>query len=331
MPDLLGDARQGPTVKREKALMRPADARQTSRQRVVRAGYRAVRRAADRFGVQLVRKRFTSPIPVVDELPPDLWEQRSELAGLRFDVEVQLRFIEEHLARYASEFDPPVERPREPDRYFLRNDFYTPPDAQILYAQLRAFRPRQVIELGSGFSSMVIAEAASRNAAAGTPLSHVVVDPYPSAALSHEFMRSRDVVVEKVERLDLSMFESLDDRDVLVVDTSHAVRLGGDVIFVVLDVLPRLKAGVVVHFHDVFLPWHYPRAWYEREEWYWAEQYLLQAFLAFNDQFEVLLGAQLVARERRERLEELLPLATHATSIGQFQSLWLRRRGGSQP
>jgi hypothetical protein len=99
--------------------------------------------------------------------------------------------------------------------------------------------------------------------------------------------------------------------------------LASDVNFLVLDVLPELAPGVIVHFHDIFLPWEYPRVWFEQMQYYWAEQYLLQAFLAFNDSFEVLIPAQAVAREHRERLTAVIPSASPQTSPGAF---WLVRR-----
>ena len=99
--------------------------------------------------------------------------------------------------------------------------------------------------------------------------------------------------------LPLELFSELGAGDILFVDTTHVVRLAGDVNFVVLDVLPRLQEGVIVHFHDIFLPWEYPRPWLTEMGYYWTEQYLLQAFLAYNREFEVL-----VRRGRDEEVEE---------------------------
>jgi len=88
-------------------------------------------------------------------------------------------------------------------------------------------------------------------------------------------------------------------------------------------VLPQLAPGVLVHFHDIFLPYEYPRVWFEEMEYYWAEQYLLQAFLAYNTEWEVVVPAQAIAREHPERLARVVPSFDERVSPG---SLWLRRR-----
>jgi hypothetical protein len=91
-----------------------------------------------------------------------------------------------------------------------------------------------------------------------------------------------------VQELHYSWFNSLRENDVLFIDSTHMVKIGGDVVYLYLEVLPRLNSGVLVHTHDIFLPLEYPRDWVLKNHWFWSEQYLLQAFLAFNDQFEVL-------------------------------------------
>jgi hypothetical protein len=118
------------------------------------------------------------------------------------------------------------------------------------------------------------------------------------------------------------MFDALRADDVLFVDSTHTVKLGSDVNFVILEVLPRLHAGVLVHFHDIFLPWEYPRSWFTEMQYFWAEQYLLQAFLAFNAEFEVMIPGQAVAREYPERLCRVIPSFAEGASPG---SMWLRR------
>lgn len=284
--------------------------------------YRRLRRLADRLGLQVLRKRYTSPVPILEELRPEVWETPSELRGVRFDAEAQFAFLEA-LGSGLDEFAPPLDDPGE--GYFARNDFFQAVDAQVLFAVLRRFRPRRVIELGSGFSTMVIATAGERNAVDGAPFSHTVVDPFPFPGLSQTFWGERELVPAKVEDVGLEVFSQLSAGDVLFVDTSHAVRIGGDVNFVVLDVLPTLADGVLVHFHDVYLPWQYPRAWMEEHEWYWTEQYLLQAFLAFNPTYEVLLSSQLLARVDRTRLARAASLAHQVDDLEKYQSLWLRR------
>jgi hypothetical protein len=121
----------------------------------------------------------------------------------------------------------------------------------------------------------------------------------------------------------LEEFAALDAGDVLFVDTTHTVKTGGDVNYLVLEALPALSPGVLVHFHDIFLPWEYPRLWLEKEL-YWAEQYLLQAFLAFNPRFEVLFAAHHLSRAAPDRLARTVPSFRPGKWPGAF---WLRVTG----
>jgi hypothetical protein len=90
----------------------------------------------------------------------------------------------------------------------------------------------------------------------------------------------------------------------------------------VLEVLPRLKPGVLIHFHDIFLPWEYPESWIKEKKLFWNEQYLVLAFLIFNDTFEVLLAHYYLSREYLGHLRRAFPWAP---SVG-GGSLWLQRR-----
>lgn len=284
---------------------------------------RALRPLARRAGIDLVVGDFYSPVPHVDALPPALWARRSALAGLDFDPAAQLRFLERELASHVAEFDPPLEPTGTPGEFHLRNETYGSVDAEVLYAMVRRQRPRRIVELGSGASSLVIATAARRNAAEGSRPAYVTYDPYPRADLERSLRGATDLRPVSATDVPLADFEALEDGDVLFVDTTHTVKVGGDVNYIVLDVLPALRPGVVVHFHDIFLPFEYPREWVAEHGYYWAEQYLLQAFLAYNDRFEVLFSARAVAREYPAELARVV------RSFGPRNrptSFWLRRR-----
>lgn len=193
---------------------------------------------------------------------------------------------------------------------------------------VRARKPRRVLELGSGYTTLLIGMAARRNAEEGSPTEHLAYDPFPRpqviGASPPPPTRLEPVGATEVP---LEAFAELAAGDFLFVDTTHTVKLGSDVNYVVLDVLPALAPGVVVHFHDVFLPWEYPRVWLEERGYYWSEQYLLQAFLAFNDEFEVLLPAHAAAREHPERLAAAVPGFSPAPGRPIAPAaFWIRRR-----
>jgi predicted O-methyltransferase YrrM len=272
----------------------------------------------------VVPRNYYSPIPNLELLPEDAWERRSGLGGVDLRVDAAIDLIEGQLAEFVAELEVPATGPVGPGEFFLANENYESVDAELLYAILRARKPRQVLELGSGFTTLLIGEAARRNAADGFETEHVSCDPFPRAQIVGE-APPPPTRFERQSATDvpLETFARLQAGDVLFVDTTHTVKLGSDVNYIVLDVLPTLAPGVIVHFHDVFLPWEYPREWFETMQYYWAEQYLLQAFLAFNHDFEVLIPAAAVAREYPERLAAVVPSFAPGKRPG---AIWLIRR-----
>lgn len=272
----------------------------------------------------IVPRTYYSPVPDLALLPADIWERRSLLGGVDLRVDVALESVERDLAPFVAELDVPRDGPLPPGEFFLRNQNYESVDAELLYAMVRARRPRRVLELGSGYTTLLIGAACRRNAADGVTTEHVAYDPYPRGHIVGE-APPPPTRFEPISATDvpLDAFRALEAGDILFVDTTHTVKLGSDVNYLVLDVLPVLAPGVVVHFHDIFLPFEYPRQWFETMQYFWAEQYLLQAFLAFNDAFEVLLPAHALAREHPERLAAVVPSFGPGVSPG---ALWLIRR-----
>lgn len=222
-----------------------------------------------------------------------------------FDTGAQLRFVEEELAIHIQEFRPPREPSRDRREFFLENGLFQGGDADLLYAIVRHYRPRRIIELGAGFSTLVSAAACRVNRAEGHNTELISYDPYatPPVGGIDGLAELRPVAAEAVP---LTEFGALASGDVLFIDSSHTVRVGGDVSFLLLDVVPRLAPGVLVHVHDVFLPWEYPRDWVANG-WYWAEQHLLHALLIGNSGLEVLVGAHAVWRDHGPRLQQLIP------------------------
>jgi predicted O-methyltransferase YrrM len=287
---------------------------------------RVLKAAVGALGFDLVKRHFYSPVPDFAGLDDAYWERESELTGLDFDLDAQLGFIERDLAPHIAEFQPPRDPQPEPG-FYLDNGTYGPVDADLLYGIVRHNKPKRVIEIGSGFSSLVIGEALEKNRAEGAEGRYEIIDPYPASA-SYEMggeealRRVSDLRVESILDVPAAEFDAMEAGDVLFVDATHTVKVGSDVNRMILDVVPRLAPGVTVHFHDVFLPREYPRDWVEGSEWYWAEQYLLQAFLAFNDSFEILAAANALSRDRPEKLKELIP---SSGSGDPPLAMWIRR------
>lgn len=284
--------------------------------------FRAVRAGADRIGLQVVPKSYYSPIPDLRALPPGTWERRSPLRGIEWDLDAQLAWIERELAEAMREFAPPEHATGRPGEYTLANETYGRVGADLLHGVVRGLRPRRIVELGCGQSTLIMAAAAARNHADGVETELRTFDPFPSVAYPG---LPGLAALESVPAQDIpaGVFASLEAGDLVFVDTTHAVKVGSDVNHIVLEILPTLAPGVLVHVHDIFLPYEYPRRLAEESGVHRAEQYLLQAFLACNDDFEVLAGAYALCRDRPEAMAELAPTWRPGAVASAF---WMRRR-----
>jgi len=275
--------------------------------------------------VRLRRRRarlqpYYRPEPDLASLPGDWWERKHPMPGVEMDLDEQLRLAEGPLAPYISEFAPPRLPTGRSGEYHTDNGSFESVDGEVAYAFVRHLRPGRIIELGSGSSTLALAAAAAANARDGVPTRLETFDPYPGDRVPDGLAGLSVLQTRPAQDISPAEFESLGEGDLLFVDTSHVVRTGGEVNFVVLEVLPLLQRGVVVHFHDVFLPYEYHRAWLETGRFF-TEQYLLQAFLSMNPEYEVLFAAHALLRERRARLARLVPsLESHQPS-----SFWIRR------
>jgi len=232
----------------------------------------------------------------------------------------QLELLRKDFPRFRNEYEQlPTTSSGKESRFYVNNTFYGGVDGLVAYCMVRHFQPRLVIEVGSGFSSLVLGQAAQKNKSPGL----ICIEPFPRKFLREGFPGLRSLIEKKVQDIELEFFLQLESGDVLFIDSSHTVKIGSDVNYLFLEVLPRLQPGVIVHVHDIFLPLEYPRDWVMDE---WTEQYLLQAFLIFNSEFEVLMGNSYLAYHQIEHLKATFP-SLPSWGGGSF---WMRRRSRGQ-
>jgi hypothetical protein len=288
-----------------------------------RAGWRtyhALRRVARAGGYHLVRANYYSPIPDTGAVPDRLWSEPARMPGVELDLDAQVRFLTETAAAFLGEFRPPRDPPGNEEGYHLDNPFYGEFDAGILHALVRHQRPARVLEIGAGFSTLVIAGALAANVQDGAPAEHRVVDPFPSPVLRRLDGRIETRALGATD-LPLEEFRSLGRGDVLFIDTTHTVKIGSDVVFLLLEALPALGPGVLVHVHDVFRPFDYPRELFDTFGAYWQEHYLLQALLAFNERFETVCANHALFRLRAA---ELAPVLAQGEVGAEPSGFWFR-------
>ncbi len=273
----------------------------------------------ERQGFHVTPVHFYQPIPDTQALPKTLWNRPGELVGIDMNDSLQLDLLRMHFPKFRDEYEQfPTKPTGEAGRFYLRKRPFGGTDALVAYCIIRHFQPRLIIEVGSGYSSLLIAEAAAKINAC----SLICVEPFPCDFLSKGFPCLKALLAKKVEEIELDFFSQLEAGDILFIDSSHTVKIGGDVNYLFLEVLPRLKPGVIVHVHDIFLPFEYRRDWVMDEFRFWTEQYLLQAFLTFNSEFEVLMANSYLSYYHKEDLKATFP---SLPSLG-GGSFWMRRK-----
>ncbi|MGH7983770.1 MAG: class I SAM-dependent methyltransferase [Candidatus Udaeobacter sp.] len=275
----------------------------------------------ERHGFHVTPVHFYQPIPDTRSLPETLWDHPGKLVGIDMNETIQLDLLRNHFPKFRHEYDHFRVGPTgEPGHFYFNNGLFDGTDALVAYCMIRHFQPRLIVEVGSGFSSLVAAEAIAKNKDSAL----ICIEPFPLDFLRQGFRGLQSLIEKKVEDLGLEFFSQLDSGDILFIDSSHTVKIGGDVNYLFLEVLPRLKPGVIVHVHDIFLPFDYRRDWVMDELRFWTEQYLLQAFLSFNSEFEVLMANTYLAHRY---MEELKTTFTNSPWWG-GGSFWMRRRLG---
>ncbi len=284
-----------------------------------------------KFGINLTHHHYYGPVPDARYLEgaTDLWEKASDLPGIDLNDENHLRFLNEIFPQYQNEFDFSLNKTGNPHDYFINNGAFGLVSATVLHSMVRHFKPETVLEVGSGNSTYVSARASLLNADGGQSTQVVSIEPYPNPVLRNGFPGLTKLVSMKVEEVGLDPFTQLKSGDILFIDTSHVVRTGGDVNFLYLEVLPRLEKGVIVHIHDIFLPKEYPRDWVIGQQRYWTEQYLLQAFLAFNSHFEVLWCGSYAYLKFLDELKKAFPPPEGLGSRENYfsSSFWMKKVG----
>jgi len=230
----------------------------------------------------------------------------------------QRLYYEDLLERFA-----PLPFPRQKNdsyRYFADNTFFGLSDAFTLSGILRKEKPRRIVEVGSGFSTAVMLDTLTQIRQSATL---TLIEPYPKrlfSLLSSDDKPYAKILANRIQEVSLSVFDELDEQDVLFIDSSHVAKIGSDVTFILLRILPRLKPGVLVQFHDVFYPFSYPVSWI-REGRAWNESIFLRAFLLGNPNFQVVAFNSFAGHSFPELFRERLP----GFSKDPGGSIWLRK------
>lgn len=265
---------------------------------------------------------FYSPVISLDEIRRD--EQRVFNAsniprGIDMNEAGQLDLLGHFEAIYPS-LDFPSSKSGS-HRYYYENPAYSYSDAIMLHCMMRHFKPRRIIEVGSGHSSCALLDTRERHL--DDKVDVTFIEPFPELLLSlirPSDRASIEIVPSRLQDVPVEKFQSLQAGDFLFIDSTHVSKTGSDVNCLFFDVLPMLAAGVHIHIHDVFYPFEYPKDWVLGGR-SWSEQYVLRAFLQFNNAFSISIMNTYLQRFYRARFEAKMPLCLKNTG----GSIWIRK------
>ena len=291
----------------------------------LQAEKQAAEREAARWRTWVAPGHFYSPFPDTEEIlrhEHEIWRKPlpgREIPGVELREEAQLELLREFLTYYREQ---PFTAERQAHlRYYFDNENYSYSDAIFLYSMLRHLRPRRFIEVGSGFSSCVTLDTDEHFLEHS--LSCTFIDPHPELLLSmikEEDKARIEILGRPIQQVSLDLFSELSAGDVLFVDSTHVAKTLSDVNHIFFEILPRLKPGVLIHLHDIFYPFVYPKDW-ELEQRAWNEAYLLRAFLQYNDSFQIYFCNTFLEYFHDAKFKAEMPLCMKNTG----GSIWLRK------
>jgi predicted O-methyltransferase YrrM len=278
---------------------------------ILRKLHRASLGRLERLGFVVARTSdYYSPLRPVSELArhAERWHRPSQMAGVRYDLDAMAATLEELVAAYGREYaDLPSYEELKRRR---QGPGFTIVDAMVLYMTLRREKPARYVEVGSGLSTSYAVLAAEKNAAEGRPMEMTVIDPFASAAT--RALPGVSVLAREAQDVPADWYGRLQAGDVLFIDSTHIVRVDGEVPHLVLEVLPTLSPGVLVHVHDVHFPYSGPAdpaAYVFNRRWpmLFTEAMLVQAYLCNNPRAGIVLSTPLLRHFREDVLKRLLP------------------------
>jgi hypothetical protein len=267
---------------------------------------------------------FYSPIPSIEKVrehEEKIWGRiTKELPGIDLHENEQVALIHQLAAHYPQQ--PWTDEKQKHLRYYFNNPNYSYGESILFFCLLMHLKPKNVIEIGSGYSSCVLLD--TNELFFNSSISATFIEPYPE--LLYSLLKPADISSIKILSNDLQdvspdIYATLENGDILFIDSTHVSKINSDVNHIFFEILPQLKSGVYIHFHDIYFPFEYPKEWvYQGRAW--NEAYLLRAFLQNNHEFEIVLFNSFLGHFHSNLLKIEMPLCTKNPG----SSIWLRKR-----
>ena len=235
---------------------------------------------------------YYSPIPNTFELDSKIFEKIYDDTGMDWNVPGQLDYLHNIFTKYSGEYMPTA------------NPGLTLVDSFILYAMIRETKPKVIIEVGSGETTKISLQAIEKNEKEGIDCMFYAVEPYPKGFLQQISEKNFKLIDKKVEDVDIDL---LITADLFFIDSSHVSKIGSDVTFEILEIVPKLRKGAIIHWHDIMIPGNYWKDWVYKGTMFWNESYMLHAFILFNDTFKIIWGSRYMQLNYAEEMKKQFP------------------------
>jgi predicted O-methyltransferase YrrM len=255
------------------------------------------------IGIFPITNHYYEPQFNFSQLKRDLYKNRS-FPGFDFNMKKQLKNISNLI--YKNELIELNLEKKSPNYNFnIKNNFFENGDAEIYYQLIRHLKPKNILEIGSGHSTLIALEAIKKNKSVDKIETKITcVEPYENKWLDHLNIK---ILRKKIENLDESYYLALEKNDILFIDSSHVIRPQGDVLKIFFEIVPKLKKGTIVHVHDIFTPKDYPKKWLIEQNKFWNEQYLVEALMMNKDKYEIYLMLNYLKNNAYEQLRKICP------------------------
>ncbi|OSY87024.1 hypothetical protein WH52_13240 [Tenacibaculum holothuriorum] len=267
-----------------------------------------------KIGVLPITSHYYDPLFLKKDLQKPLDQERN-LPAIDWNVKEQLNLLNSF--SYAEEFNGFSNSFVDELTFHFNNNSFCSGDAEYWYNIIRHKKPNRIIEIGSGHSTKIARKAIERNKELDNNYNceHICIEPFEMPWLEKLGIK---IIREKVENVDLSFFTTLQENDILFIDSSHIIRPQGDVLYEFLEILPSLNKGVIVHIHDIFSPRNYLEEWVFGEYKLWNEQYILEAFLTSNKNWRIIGALNYLKHNYYNELLAQCPRLTPKREPGSF-------------
>lgn len=247
---------------------------------------------SDRLPKYKVDGHYFSPIvdpKSIQRYEDKLWANKTSSPGINYNDQGHVNFYEYIAPKYSHLWNYSDSSVNDPHKFYDNNNAFVGLDARSLFTMLHHLKPSKVIEVGSGFSSLLTAEV--NNKYFNNQIEFTVIEPYRDDLDFENIPGITQVARALVQDIPVKFFKELQEGDILFIDGSHVSKTGSDVNYMLLEVLPQLNQGVVIHIHDIFIPNEYFKNWVMNQGMNWNEQYLVQAILQYSYAYKVLLSS----------------------------------------